>query len=224
MQRTLRTSPASEDDTVSAVVCGDDDAIAARRLASVLEAGGIHVSALPVDLDALLEDESDDVAVVIFSGGSAQRLRELSARRSVVAVLPDAAGPRARKLLRAGVSGIVLAGQVDRALGVAVLAARAGQIVVPGELRQQAEGPALSTREKQILAMVVMGLTNHEIATRLFLTESTVKTHLSSAFAKLGVRSRYEAAAAIMDPEQALGPGILHISDDAPEQPVPLLP
>ncbi len=40
-----------------------------------------------------------------------------------------------------------------------------------------------------------------------------MKSHLSAAFGKLGVRSRNEAAAMILDPDQALGVGILAISD-----------
>jgi hypothetical protein len=53
-----------------------------------------------------------------------------------------------------------------------------------------------------VLGQVAAGLTNSEIAESLFLSESTVKSHLSSAFAKLGVRSRKEAAALVLDPDQ----------------------
>ena len=59
-----------------------------------------------------------------------------------------------------------------------------------------------------------MGFSNAEIARKLFVTEATVKSHLSSSFAKLGVRSRAEATARILDPEHGLGTGILAISDD----------
>ncbi len=73
---------------------------------------------------------------------------------------------------------------------------------------------ALTTREKQALALMVTGLTNAQIAGRLFLAESTVKSHLSSAFSKLGVASRYEAATVILDPERGSGLGIREIRSD----------
>jgi DNA-binding NarL/FixJ family response regulator len=75
---------------------------------------------------------------------------------------------------------------------------------------------ALTTREKQILALVVTGLTNAQIAGTLFLAESTVKSHLSSAFSKLGVSSRYEAASVVLDPERGRGLGIREIQRFVP--------
>jgi DNA-binding CsgD family transcriptional regulator len=85
-------------------------------------------------------------------------------------------------------------------------------------VRQLVDRPALSPRERQILAMVVLDFSNGEIARKLYLTESAVKNHLSSAFAKLGVTSRNAAAELILDNESGLGPGILRIS---PEEELP---
>ena len=67
---------------------------------------------------------------------------------------------------------------------------------------------------EQVLGLVVMGYMNGQIAQQLFLAESTVKSHLSSAFAKLGVRSRNEAVELIVDPEQGLGTGILALGGE----------
>ncbi len=59
-----------------------------------------------------------------------------------------------------------------------------------------------------------MGYMNSQIAERLFLAESTVKSHLSSAFGKLGVRSRNEAVDLILNPERGLGMGILGLGGE----------
>ncbi len=131
-------------------------------------------------------------------------------------VVVDTASPRElRELLNAGVDGIVTDGRASETLVVTLYAACAGQVVLPGELWQRVARPVLSTREKQVMAMVVMGFSNGEIARKLFVTEATVKSHLSSSFSKLGVRSRTEATARILDPDHGLGTGILAISDDA---------
>jgi DNA-binding NarL/FixJ family response regulator len=87
----------------------------------------------------------------------------------------------------------------------------AGQLVVPLVLSQQIAPRPLSHREKQILGLVVLGLTNREIAQKLYLAESTVKTHLSSAFRKIDARSRSEAVARITDPSSGYGTGIIEL-------------
>jgi len=57
-----------------------------------------------------------------------------------------------------------------------------------------AEPPAgLSTREREILALIATGATNTEIAARLFLSPHTVKEHTSALYRKLGVRNRAQA-------------------------------
>jgi DNA-binding CsgD family transcriptional regulator len=56
-------------------------------------------------------------------------------------------------------------------------------------------GHPLSSREREVLALVAQGHTNRAIATRLFLSEKTVARHLSNIFAKLGVGSRAAATA-----------------------------
>jgi DNA-binding NarL/FixJ family response regulator len=136
----------------------------------------------------------------------------------LVLVVPSAATVKEmRGLLRAGVAGLVRDSEVDANLAATVRAVRGGQLVVPLELGWQIAKPVLSRRQKQVLGLVVLGLSNAEIAAKLHLSEHTVKCHLYSGFRKLGVSSRDEAVATILDPESGLGTGILSISEAEPE-------
>ena len=89
---------------------------------------------------------------------------------------PDARGP------------IVLAA-LDRARDHA-LARAAGLTIHPA----LSGGPPLTKREREVLALLGQGLTNNEIARRLFITESTAKVHVHHILEKLGARTRLQAA------------------------------
>jgi hypothetical protein len=58
---------------------------------------------------------------------------------------------------------------------------------------------------------MAIGVGNAGIATAVGLKTSTVKSHVSAALAKLGVRTRREAAAVVVDPDEGFGPGILDL-------------
>jgi DNA-binding NarL/FixJ family response regulator len=118
-----------------------------------------------------------------------------------------------RRAIDAGVDGLVLQSQIRTTIVPTIRAVAAGQLVLPREHGVNLDPPRLSVREKQVLSLVVMGMSNREIATQLYIGETTVKTHLSSAFRKLGVESRGEAARVISDPNEGLGTGILSITE-----------
>ena len=139
--------------------------------------------------------------------------RGAARRRSgpAVAVVPEADGNEARRALAAGAAGIVFTEDLT-ALAATVAVVAVGQLAIPSSLRTSVTKPALTTREKQILALVVIGFSNREIADQLVVAESTVKSHLFSAFRRLGVRTRKEATALILDGQQGVGRGILTIT------------
>ncbi|MGV9340010.1 response regulator [Streptomyces sp. NPDC003688] len=66
---------------------------------------------------------------------------------------------------------------------------------------------ALSPRERDILALIGDGLTNREIGQRLYLSEKTVKNHISRLLAKLGVQRRVQAAVIASQLDQSMGTG-----------------
>lgn len=132
----------------------------------------------------------------------------------VVVICPAIERWEVRAVLGAGAAGVVLEEEMGGSLGPCLQAVRVGQVCVPKRHGRQIAPPALSMREKQILGLVVMGYMNSQIAEQLFLAESTVKSHLSSAFGKLGVRSRNEAVGLILDSERGLGMGILALGGE----------
>jgi DNA-binding NarL/FixJ family response regulator len=111
--------------------------------------------------------------------------------------------------LRAGAKGFLLKDAGSALLGQAVRAAASGDALIapnvtvrlleafadaaPESSPRQPIEP-LTDREEQVLAEVARGLSNSEIASTLYITLSTVKTHLTSLMTKLGARNRVEIA------------------------------
>jgi DNA-binding NarL/FixJ family response regulator len=182
---------------------------ARRRMAAVLRDAGLEVGLEAGDAAELIASEgAASLRVVVVaprhgSAGSAEirALRQRLRSVPIVAVIASTDESQCRRAISAGADGAVLDRNLDEALATTVAAAAAGQVSFPQALQGASEAaPSLTPREKQVLDRVVTGATNALIARELGLAESTVKSHLSSAFAKLGVASRAEAAALILDP------------------------
>jgi len=95
--------------------------------------------------------------------------------------------------LHAAASGLTV---LDRRVHATLLQATAAPQPAPqGEAPGRGAPPpdGLTEREVEILALIVQGLTNPEIAARLFLSNHTVKTHINRIFAKTGSRDRAAA-------------------------------
>lgn len=193
-----------------------------RRIAAALEDGDVRVMGIARDAEqaaSFFEESPPDAVVIVrelddWPPASINLVREHFPETRIIVIASFPTSSQVREALARGVDGLVLEDDLELSLSPSVTAACAGQLVLPAKLRPSLVKPALSTREKQALAMVVMGFTNQEIARKLHLTESTVKTHLYSSFKKLGVRSRAQATQVILDPEHGLGTGILAISAD----------
>jgi DNA-binding NarL/FixJ family response regulator len=117
--------------------------------------------------------------------------------------------------LRAGASGFLLKDVTAPQLveGVRVVAA-GDSMLAPSVTRRLLERfseslpvvagegpllPELTEREREILKLLASGLSNAELGAQLYLSEPTIKTHLSSIFRKLGVRDRVQAVIAAYD-------------------------
>ncbi|MEU1681166.1 response regulator transcription factor [Micromonospora zamorensis] len=108
--------------------------------------------------------------------------------------------------IEAGATGYLLKDTPREELVRAVRAAARGESVLApsvagrlmGRLRAPVEEP-LSQRELEVLTLVARGASNREAASRLFISEATVKTHLLHVYAKLGVNDRAAAVATAYD-------------------------
>ena len=110
--------------------------------------------------------------------------------------------PLAHAALRAGARGFLHLEMQPSQIARALRLACQGEVVFPRELVPNLIGeetppelPALTGRQREILELVGEGLTNAQIARRLFLAECTVKQHLRAAYKLLNVRSRVQAVA-----------------------------
>ena len=142
-----------------------------------------------------------------------RRLKQTHADARVLVVTATDECSRVRAALAVGANGLIADDGRAPTFAAALSALAAGLLCLPAAYAQLAAKPTFTAREREILALVILGLSNGEIGRRLYLAESTVKSHLSTAFTKLGVGSRNEAAALILDPESGLSPAILRATN-----------
>jgi two-component system response regulator DesR len=102
-----------------------------------------------------------------------------------------------RRAMSSGASGFMLKDAPAAELAVAIRRTASGERVLDSQLAAQAlsDGDSpLSSREAEVLAAAVDGSSAADVARHLFLSEGTVRNHLSAAIQKLGARNRMEAA------------------------------
>jgi len=113
------------------------------------------------------------------------------------------------RALQAGAKGYLLKGTDADELTATIRSVFAGKSRIPSfvaeKLAERMGGPALTTRELEVLRRIVAGRSNKEIASDLHISEATVKTHINSLLSKLGVSDRTQAATT------ALQRGIVHL-------------
>jgi two-component system NarL family response regulator len=113
------------------------------------------------------------------------------------------------RAMQAGARAYLLKGMDMEELVRAIQAVHAGRGRIPSviaeKLAQRVSSDELSAREVEVLARIVAGRANKEIATDLHITEATVKSHVNSLLAKLGASDRTQAAVL------ALQRGIVHL-------------
>jgi two-component system NarL family response regulator len=113
------------------------------------------------------------------------------------------------RALQAGARGYLLKGMFGDELMDAIRAVHSGKSRIPPlvaeRLAERMGGPSLTSRELEVLELIVLGNSNKEIGGELAISEATVKTHVNSILDKLGVTDRTQAV------RTALQRGIVHL-------------
>ena len=194
------------------VLVVDDHAMVRRGLATFLKvfddlelAGEAASGQAAVQLCVQLKPDVVlmDMVMPDMDGASATRLvRRQSELIQVIALTSFSEEILVQSALQAGAIGYLLKDVSADELAQAIRAAYAGRATLSPEAAQALvhaagqppkPGLDLTERERAVLALMVEGLNNTQIAARLTVSPSTVKSHVSSILSKLGVASRTEA-------------------------------
>ena len=144
-----------------------------------------------------------DMVMPDMDGAAATRkIRKQSPGIQVLALTSFKEGILVQSALQAGAIGYLLKDVSADELAQAIRAAHAGRSTLSPEAAQAlvlatsqppAPGLDLTEREREVLALLIEGLNNTQIAAKLNVSPSTVKSHVSNILSKLGVASRTEA-------------------------------
>ncbi|MEU1601374.1 response regulator transcription factor [Streptomyces sp. NPDC005708] len=204
------------DDTTVSLLIVDDHPVVRDGLRGMFEnapgfrvlgeaSGGVEAVALAAELDpdVILMD-------LRMPGGSGVEaiatLTRSGARAKILVLTTYDTDSDTLPAIEAGATGYLLKDAPRDELFTAVRAAAEGRTVlspaVASRLVSAVRAPGnepLSVREREVLALVAKGTSNREIARVLFISEATVKTHLTHLYAKLGVKDRAAAVAVAYD-------------------------
>ena len=195
------------------VLVVDDHTMVRRGLATFLKvfddlelAGEAASGQAAIQLCAQLQPDVIlmDMVMPDMDGAAATRfIREQSPSVQVLALTSFKEEILVQSALQAGAIGYLLKDVSADELAQAIRAAHAGRSTLSPEAAQAlvhaasqppTPGIDLSEREREVLSLLVEGLNNTQIAARLTVSPSTVKSHVSTILTKLGVASRTEAA------------------------------
>ncbi len=188
----------------------DDHRVVARSLKAYLESFAdlevVGVAASGEDLLAHVEDWKPAVVLqdLLLPGGidgieTTRRLRERCPATRVVALTASMDEARMVGVLRAGATGYVRKDADPETLLAAIRAVARGRTYIDplaaGRLvaSTHASTDELTDREMEVLRQIVLGRSNKEVASALFVSEETVKTHVGRVLAKLQVQNRAQA-------------------------------
>ncbi|MFW6721173.1 response regulator [Streptomyces sp. MAR4 CNY-716] len=206
--------------TVRVLLCDDHAVVRAGLLALLSSAPDIDVvGEAGTGGEALAAAAKLKPDIVLMDLQLGPGMDGVTATRRIVAELPETrvlvlttydTDADITRAVGAGATGYLLKAERPEELFSAIHAAAEGRTVLSPPVADRVMAqlrtprPALTDRERDILAQLARGSSNREIARALFISEATVKTHLGRIYDKLGVDSR-AAAVAVANEQRLLG-------------------
>ncbi|MGW2188383.1 response regulator [Streptomyces sp. NPDC001667] len=200
---------------VRILLCDDHAVVRAGLLALLGSEPGIEVvGEAGSGEEAITQAAKLNPDVVLMDLQLGHGIDGIETTRRLTATAPAPTGPRVLVLttydtdaditraIAAGATGYLLKAERPEELFSAIYAAAQGRSALSPPIanrvmaRMRTPPPSLTTRELEILGQLARGLGNRDIARVLFISEATVKTHLSRIYAKLSVDTRAGAVAA----------------------------
>jgi DNA-binding NarL/FixJ family response regulator len=197
---------------MTTVVLADDQRVVREGLATLLgllcDIEVVGTASDGEEAVALVEHLRPDVILMDLQMprcdgvAATRRIRESGSATQVVVLTTYADDRSVVDALRAGARGFLTkdagAEQIDEAIKAVMRGEAAIDPAVQHHLVDAVIAPpeypdGLTPREVEVLALIAQGLSNGEIAARLFVSEATVKSHINHLFAKTGVRDRAQA-------------------------------
>jgi NarL family two-component system response regulator LiaR len=189
------------------VAVNDDYELVVSGVAAMLDPYADRVDVVELDSN---EQTTSDVDIVLYDTfGQAQGASidvgglSRSGRPKVVVFTWNLQRELVEGAISAGASGYLWKGMPAGDVVAALEAVHAGETVVPpDDARPDSETGAwpgqelgLSAREAEVIALITQGLTNQEIADKVYLSINSVKTYIRTAYRKMGVQRRSQAVA-----------------------------
>jgi two-component system, NarL family, nitrate/nitrite response regulator NarL len=193
----------------SVMVVGNDRLFADALSVALQDVGYVVPDIVEPSEEAVVVVEGEEPEIVLVEVSSSGEGLSLGARiaadcgrRTRVVVLTQAEDEQlVDRSVRMGFSGYLTRSMPTEEFVRSIETIVSGEVVVPST-EHAARGPAargplalLTAREREVLTLLVRGATSGDIARELSVSDNTVRTHMQNVFAKLGVRSRVQAAA-----------------------------
>jgi DNA-binding NarL/FixJ family response regulator len=140
-----------------------------------------------------------DLRLPVLPGVEAiQEIRRSNPQARVIVLTTFDGDENIYRALQAGARGYLLKDMFGDELMDAIRTVHAGRTRIPPvvaqRLAERMGGPDLTSRELDVLRLIVAGMSNKEIGNQLHISEATVKTHINNLLGKLGVSDRTQAA------------------------------